>query len=96
MPLPHARRALICTLILILLSGCASAAPTAVHDDVTRVAATIETAPMPHAGDAANNPAIWVNLADPAQSTIIGTDKQGGLAVYGLDGKQIRICPMAI
>jgi 3-phytase len=45
---------------------------------------------MPHEGDAADDPAIWVNPADPALSTIIGTDKLGGLAVYDLSGAQIQ------
>lgn len=54
------------------------------------VNATIETDPVPHAGDAADDPAIWVHPQDPSKSTIIGTDKQGGLAVYDLNGKQIQ------
>src|SRR5262245_173261 len=54
------------------------------------VTATVETDPVPNGGDAADDPAIWVNPADPAQSVIIGTDKRGGLAVYNLSGKQIQ------
>lgn len=54
------------------------------------VAATVETDPVPHSGDAADDPAIWVNPSNPAQSTIIGTDKQGGLAVYDMGGKQLQ------
>lgn len=36
-----------------------------------------------------DDPAIWVNRADPAQSLVIGTDKHtdGALVVFGLDGK---------
>lgn len=37
--------------------------------------------------DAADDPAIWRNAANPAQSLIVGTDKKAGLYVYGLDGK---------
>jgi 3-phytase len=37
--------------------------------------------------DAADDPAIWRNPADPAASLIVGTDKKAGLYVYGLDGK---------
>ena len=54
------------------------------------MSATIETDPVPHGGDAADDPAIWINPADPSLSTIIGTDKMGGLAVYDLSGKQIQ------
>lgn len=54
------------------------------------VIATVETDPVPNGGDAADDPAIWINPNDPAQSVIIGTDKRGGLAVYDLSGKQIQ------
>jgi 3-phytase len=57
------------------------------------ITATIETEPVPNGGDAADDPAIWVNRSDPAQSAIIGTDKRGGLAVYDLSGKQIQYLP---
>ncbi|MDX2044997.1 MAG: phytase [Acidobacteriota bacterium] len=52
--------------------------------------ATVETEPVPSGGDAADDPAIWIHPTDPSQSTIIGTNKQGGLAVYDLSGKQIQ------
>jgi 3-phytase len=41
--------------------------------------------------DAADDPAIWVNPLNAAESTIIGTNKQRGLAVYDLSGKQIQL-----
>ena len=46
-----------------------------------REAAAVETEPVPSAVDAADDPSVWINPTDPAQSTIIGTDKtaQGGL-----------------
>lgn len=50
----------------------------------------VETAPMPHKGDSADDPAIWIHPNDPSLSTIIGTDKQGGLAVYDLNGQQLQ------
>lgn len=37
--------------------------------------------------DAADDPAIWRDAANPSASLIIGTDKKAGLYVYGLDGK---------
>lgn len=37
--------------------------------------------------DAADDPAIWRNPADPAASLVLGTDKKAGIYVYGLDGK---------
>jgi 3-phytase len=36
--------------------------------------------------DAADDPAIWHNAADPAGSLVVGTDKKAGLYVYGLEG----------
>lgn len=53
------------------------------------VQATRETQPVPHTGDAADDMAVWVHPTDPSLSTIIGTDKLGGLAVYDLSGKQL-------
>lgn len=47
------------------------------------------TDPVKHDSD---DPAIWVNPADPAQSLVIGTDKEedGALYVYDLKGKIIK------
>lgn len=57
------------------------------------VAAIVETAPVPHAGDAADDPAVWVDPSSPARSVVIGTDKLGGIAVYDLDGRQLQYRP---
>ena len=73
----------------LLLAGCATTSepqfkglpPVSVH-------ATGETVPVgTNNADAADDPAIWRNAADPAASLIVGTDKKAGLYVYGLDGK---------
>jgi myo-inositol-hexaphosphate 3-phosphohydrolase len=45
-----------------------------------------ETAPVVSSGDAADDPTIWVNEFDPAESRIIGNDKKGALNMYRLDG----------
>lgn len=41
----------------------------------------------------ADDPAIWLNAADPARSLIIGTDKDedGALYAFGLDGRIVRV-----
>jgi 3-phytase len=57
------------------------------------VTATVETDPVPHGADSADDPAIWIHPTDSAQSTIIGTDKNGGLAVYNLSGQEIQYVP---
>jgi 3-phytase len=63
---------------------------TLTAEAIETVTATVETDPVPHSGDAADDPAIWINPADPAKSTIIGSDKRGGVAVYDLSGKQLQ------
>lgn len=59
------------------------------------VTAVAETKPVPRdsAIDAADDPAIWIHAAAPDSSRIIGTDKQGGLAVYDLSGKELYYYP---
>jgi 3-phytase len=58
------------------------------------ISATVETDPVPHSGDAADDAAIWVNRHNRSLSTIIGTDKQGGLMVFNLNGRQIQYLPV--
>jgi len=53
----------------------------------------IETEPVDHDGDAADDPAIWVHPTDPSKSAIIATDKKGGLLVYDLSGKRLQYLP---
>lgn len=76
---------------LVLLIACPSprASRAAVLTDTTvvRPVARAETEPVPHRGDAADTPDIWVHPTDPARSLIIGTDKRGSLMVYDLDGR---------
>lgn len=52
-----------------------------------KVLAKVETVPVQHTGDAADDPALWVNPGNPALSLVIGNDKQGALEVYNLRGK---------
>lgn len=40
--------------------------------------------------DAADDPAIWYNEANPDASRILGTDKKAGLAMYDLDGHLVH------
>lgn len=69
------------------LAGCATVTPPPSHPAVG-VAARGETLPVGTANaDAADDPAIWRNAANPAASLIVATDKKAGLYVYGLDGK---------
>lgn len=69
------------------LAGCVSplANPSAVV--TAEVKALHETEAVKSAEDAADDPAIWRNRANPAASLIVATDKKAGLYVYGLDGR---------
>ncbi|WP_395392392.1 phytase [Novosphingobium sp. BL-8A] len=71
------------------LAGCATTATTPpVRLPAIDVPAAGETQPVGTANaDAADDPAIWRNAANPAASLVLGTDKKAGLYVYGLDGK---------
>jgi len=48
-----------------------------------------ETPPVISKNDAADDPAIWINSADPKKSLIFGTDKKSGIYVYDLKGNQL-------
>lgn len=67
-------------------SGTAASSPLEVR-------ATIETAPVQRGGDAADDPAIWVHPKDPSKSVIVGTNKQAGIHVYDLTGKELQFLP---
>ncbi|MCO8029331.1 phytase [Brevundimonas diminuta] len=57
------------------------------------VVAVVETAPVGSPGDAADDPAIWADPANPANSLIIGTDKKAGLNLYDMQGRVIQHLP---
>jgi myo-inositol-hexaphosphate 3-phosphohydrolase len=90
------------TLSLLLVSfvaGCSSPQPAADTPEANKqtlaVAAKAETRPVATLDDAADDPAIWRNAADPAKSLVIGTDKRAGIHVYDLAGKQVSFTPSA-
>ena len=75
-------------LLLVALAPLTSVTASPTPSVNVTVTAAVETQPVPHSGDAADDAAIWRDPTDPGRSTVIGTDKQGGLAVYDLTGKQ--------
>ncbi|SDC71779.1 3-phytase [Massilia sp. PDC64] len=50
-----------------------------------------QTAPVARAGDAADDPAIWIHPTDPDGARILGTNKKQGLLVYDLAGRQTQL-----
>lgn len=78
--------------LALLSTSCATEIPTsrliANATPAVTVLARGETTPVGSKNqDAADDPAIWRNAADPASSLIIGTDKKAGIYVYDLAGK---------
>lgn len=44
--------------------------------------------------DAADDPAIWLNPEHPEKSILIGSNKQGGIHLYGMDGAELAYFPV--
>ncbi len=77
-------------------AGC-STTPAVNSLPASPVVARGETIPVGTArADAADDPAIWRNAANPAASLIVATDKKAGLHVYGLDGKSRSFDPAGL
>jgi 3-phytase len=77
----------------LLITGCANTQPVMSPLPTATVPAKVETQPVATIDDAADDPAIWRNPANPADSLIIGTDKRAGIHVYDLGGRQVSFTP---
>ncbi len=72
------------------LAGCGAKEPVFFGLPPVPVTATGETDPVGTGrADAADDPAIWVDPANPNRALIIATDKKAGIHVYDLAGKGI-------
>ncbi|WP_066777610.1 phytase [Croceicoccus mobilis] len=82
----------------LVLAACAGAeAPAFSPWPTGTVTASVETAPVGTANaDAADDPAIWRNAADPAKSIVLGTDKKAGIYSYDLSGKVMDFVPAGL
>jgi 3-phytase len=83
--------------VAVLVAGgvaCFRAAPEGTRhgQPVAQVRPVLATAPV---ADDADDPAIWVNAADPLHSLIFGTNKakapSGALVAFGLDGRTRQV-----
>lgn len=77
---------------LLALAACgpgalAPPAGVALSSPVARAA----TEPVADAGDAADDPAVWVHPSDPSRSLVLGTNKRDGLEVYDLAGRRVGV-----
>ena len=70
------------------------ATPVALPPVLPVVKPLVQTDVVMSQGDAADDPAIWVNPKNPAQSRLLGTNKQQGLEVYDLQGKRVQHLPV--
>jgi 3-phytase len=77
----------------LLLAGCVSTQPAMSPLPTASVKAKLETQPVATMEDAADDPAIWRNAANPVHSLIVGTDKRAGVHVYDLQGRQVGSTP---
>ncbi len=75
----------------IALSICAcTTAPEVLPFEIQSIPASVETDPMTGFGDRADDPAIWVSDSDDQPSLILGTNKQEGLHIYDLSGREVQ------
>jgi 3-phytase len=72
-----------------LLAACAIG-PREPRPPLMTVQPRAETAPVVSTDDAADDPAIWINPANPAASRVLGTDKGFGVEVYDLQGNKLQ------
>lgn len=72
--------------LVLVFIGC-----TLLHkksDTVSIVKPWVETNPVPHVGDNADDMCVWVNPNNKWLSLILGDDKKGGLCVWNFDGTE--------
>jgi 3-phytase len=80
---------------VLAVSACASD-DSAQEIETLTIEAMRETVPVISPGDAADDPAVWRNPADPTKSLIVGTDKEWGLNVYDLSGALLSSAPAGL
>ena len=77
-------------LIALLAPACASTTANIYPIDTAGIPAAFETDPMTGTGDRADDPVLWINPDGAAGSLILGTNKDEGLHVYDLTGKETQ------
>ena len=75
------------------LPAAAASTQAAATKPVASVSARVESMPARSYGDAADDPVIWANPGDPANSLVIATDKKAGMYVYDMRGQILQFLP---
>jgi 3-phytase len=83
-------------LLTLPVFACKTAEPLASQSRVqseppVKVQPSVETAPVHHPDDNADDTAIWIHPENASLSLIIGDDKEGGVLVWDLDGKELQV-----
>jgi len=76
--------------VLLVAAALACTQAVKVTGDYPVVQSTVTTGPCHSADDQCDDSAIWIHPTDPAQSVIIGDDKNGGMVVWNLAGQEIQ------
>lgn len=82
-------RLLLAAASTLSISACASV-PENLPFEIQTIPAAAETDPMTGMGDRADDPAIWVTDSEDQVSVILGTNKDEGLHVYDLSGRELQ------
>ena len=70
------------------------AGQTLLINNFEKINADMETDAVKSGKDAADDPAIWINASNSEKSRIIGTNKDEGIIVYDLHGKELYSYPV--
>ena len=76
--------------MLLVVGALACTQTVKVTGDYPVVQSTVTTGPCHSPGDACDDSAIWIHPTHPAQSVIIGDDKNGGMVVWNLAGEETQ------
>jgi len=75
--------------LVVILAACAAPEPPPAATEMGGTDAVVPVVVTEKSAVDTDDPAIWVNPEDPAQSLILGTDKGGSIFVFDLEGKII-------
>ena len=76
--------------IIVTAYGCFIFMSDVLAQDVINVQPKVETPAVISEGDAADDPAIWVDQTNPLNSKIYGTDKDSGIYTYDIEGNELQ------